>query len=131
MWSVTDGRTAARLYDLLRFPPKGRFYHRVRRWSGRVAILLTLPVAYHCVFLLGVRDPQPARLDSLAARVGPLRRRRRQGANGSVDEVRAMGAPRGWRPLVLNPSGAVADFRALVFHRRYHMSGTDGRSYLA
>jgi hypothetical protein len=67
------------------------------------------------------------------ARVGPLRRRRRQGANGSVDDVRAMGAPRGWRPLVLDPSGAVADFRALVFRRRSlcDMSGTNGRSYFA
>jgi hypothetical protein len=45
--------TAARIYELLRFPPTGRFYHRVHRWSGRAAILLTLPVAYHCVFLLG------------------------------------------------------------------------------
>lgn len=45
--------TAARIYELLRFPPKGRFYRAVHRWSGRAAILLTLPVAYHCVFLLG------------------------------------------------------------------------------
>ena len=39
--------TAARIYALLRFPPRGRFYHAVHRWSGRAAILLTLPVAYH------------------------------------------------------------------------------------
>ena len=45
--------TAARIYELLRFPPKGHFYHSVHRWSGRAAILLTLPVAYHCIFLLG------------------------------------------------------------------------------
>jgi hypothetical protein len=45
--------TAARIYEWLRFPPKGRFYHGVHRWSGRAAILLTLPVAYHCVFMLG------------------------------------------------------------------------------
>lgn len=45
--------TAARIYELLRFPPKGRLYNTVHRWSGRAAILLTLPVAYHCVFLLG------------------------------------------------------------------------------
>jgi len=25
----------------------------VHRWSGRTAILLTIPVAYHCIFLLG------------------------------------------------------------------------------
>jgi hypothetical protein len=45
--------TASRIYEVLRFPPKGRFYHVVHRWSGRTAMLLTLPVAYHCIFLLG------------------------------------------------------------------------------
>ena len=45
--------TASRIYRLLRFPPPGRFYHIVHRWSGRTAILLTIPVAYHCIFLLG------------------------------------------------------------------------------
>ena len=45
--------TASRIYEVLRFPPKGRFYHLVHRWSGRAAILLTLPVAYHCIFVLG------------------------------------------------------------------------------
>ena len=28
----------------------------MHRWSGRLAILLTLPVAYHCIFLLGYGD---------------------------------------------------------------------------
>jgi hypothetical protein len=51
--------TAARIYELFRFPPKGSFYQRVHRWSGRVAILLTLPVAYHCVFLLGFGTHSP------------------------------------------------------------------------
>ena len=45
--------TASRIYEVLRFPPKGPFYRLMHRWSGRTAILLTLPVAYHCVFLLG------------------------------------------------------------------------------
>ncbi len=51
--------TAARIYELLRFPPKGRFYHSAHRWSGRAAILLTLPAAYHCVFLLGFGTHSP------------------------------------------------------------------------
>ena len=51
--------TAARIYELLRFPPNGRFYHGVHRWSGRAAILLTLPVAYHCIFLLGFGASSP------------------------------------------------------------------------
>ena len=45
--------TASRIYEVLRFPPKGRFYHVVHRWSGRAAILLTLPAAYDCIVLLG------------------------------------------------------------------------------
>jgi hypothetical protein len=53
--------TAARIYELLRFPPKGRVYHKVHRWSGRATILVTLPVAYHCVFLLGF-DTSSARV---------------------------------------------------------------------
>jgi Family of unknown function (DUF6529) len=51
--------TAARIYELLRFPTKGRFYHSVHRWSGRAAILLTLPAAYHCIFLLGFGTDSP------------------------------------------------------------------------
>ena len=56
MWSVTDGRT---IYELLHFPPKGRFYHSVHRWSGRAAIMFTLPVVYRCVFLLGLGTHSP------------------------------------------------------------------------
>jgi hypothetical protein len=51
--------TAARIYEVLRFPPQGRFYHLVHRWSGRTAILLTLPVAYHCIFMLGFAADSP------------------------------------------------------------------------
>ena len=29
--------TAARIYELIRFPPKGRFYQSAHRWSGRAA----------------------------------------------------------------------------------------------
>jgi hypothetical protein len=45
--------TAAGIYGKLRFASEGRFYSLLHRWSGRVAILLTLPVAYHCIFRLG------------------------------------------------------------------------------
>ena len=51
--ALTQLVTASRLYGLLHFPPQGRFYDFVHRWFGRAAIVLTLPVAYHCVFLLG------------------------------------------------------------------------------
>ena len=45
--------TAARIYGKLRFPPDGRLYPLLHRWSGRAAILLTVPAAYHCIFKLG------------------------------------------------------------------------------
>jgi Family of unknown function (DUF6529) len=51
--------TAGRIYTVLRFPPTGRFYNVVHRWSGRVAIVLTLPVAYHCIFMLGFGTSSP------------------------------------------------------------------------
>jgi hypothetical protein len=121
--------TAARIYEVLRFPPKGRFYHSAHRWSGRAAILLTLPVAYHCVFMLGFGTHSPrilihsllgsALYGAVVAKVLIVRSTRF--------------APRGWRPLVLDSAGAVADFRALVFYRRSlcHMSGTERRLSLA
>jgi hypothetical protein len=47
--------TAAHIYSRLRLP-MGAGVPAVHRWSGRLAILLTLPVAYHCIFLLGYGD---------------------------------------------------------------------------
>ncbi len=47
--------TAANIYGRLHLP-KGPSYHVVHRWSGRLAIVFTLPVAYHCIFLLGYGD---------------------------------------------------------------------------
>ena len=29
------------------------YVNRVHRWSGRLAVLFTLPVAFHCIFILG------------------------------------------------------------------------------
>jgi hypothetical protein len=47
--------TGARIFGKLqRFVPIGRPYvNRVHRWSGRLAVLFTLPVAFHCIFILG------------------------------------------------------------------------------
>jgi hypothetical protein len=33
-----------------------RWVNRAHRWSGRIAFLLTLPIAYHCIFKLGFQD---------------------------------------------------------------------------
>ena len=36
---------------------KPAWVNPAHRWSGRLAFALTLPVAYHCIFKLGFRDP--------------------------------------------------------------------------
>jgi len=51
--------SAARLFELFRCGPAGRFWGRMHRTSGYLAILLTLPVAYHCIFLLGFETTSP------------------------------------------------------------------------
>lgn len=52
---VVQVATGARIFGKLRpivrvEPPR---VNRVHRWSGRLAILCTLPVAFHCIFILG------------------------------------------------------------------------------
>lgn len=51
--------SAARLFELFQWAPSGRFWGRMHRISGYLAILLTLPVAYHCIFLLGFDTTSP------------------------------------------------------------------------
>ena len=36
---------------------KPAWVNPVHRWSGRLAFVCTLPVAYHCIFKLGLRSP--------------------------------------------------------------------------
>src|SRR5215212_2583549 len=36
---------------------KPAWVNPAHRWSGRLAFAFTLPVAYHCIFKLGFRDP--------------------------------------------------------------------------
>ena len=82
--------TAARTFDVLHFPPSGRFWARVHRLSGYLAILLTLPVAYHCIFLLGFETT------SLRVALHSLLGSALYGAFlGKVIIVRARGRP-GW-----------------------------------
>jgi hypothetical protein len=49
--------TGARIFGKLeRFVPIQRpRVNRIHRWSGRLAVLLTLPVVFHCVFILGFK----------------------------------------------------------------------------
>ncbi len=50
--------TAARIYGRLSFlPERGSAIARMHRWSGRIAFLLTLPIFFHCVTILGFQTP--------------------------------------------------------------------------
>jgi hypothetical protein len=49
---ITQLLTAAWIYRKLPWA-KPAWVNPVHRWTGRIAFLLTIPVAYHCVFKLG------------------------------------------------------------------------------
>jgi hypothetical protein len=50
--------TAARIYGRLRFlPVRGRVVSTIHRWSGRSAFVVSLPVFFHCVTILGFQTP--------------------------------------------------------------------------
>jgi hypothetical protein len=51
--------TASRIYGKLPWLPGQIFGVRVgtiHRWSGRLVLLCTLPVAFHCIFILGFQS---------------------------------------------------------------------------
>jgi Family of unknown function (DUF6529) len=82
--------TAARIFELFHFAPSGRFWGRAHRVSGYLAILLTLPIAYHCIFLLGFET------DNLRVAIHSLLGSALYGAFlGKVIIVRSQGFP-GW-----------------------------------
>ena len=51
--------TASRMWGKLRrvVPLSFGTAKRIHRWSGRIALLLTLPVFFHCVTMLGWKTP--------------------------------------------------------------------------
>src|SRR5687767_4729276 len=55
VFGLVQVSTGARIFGKLeRLVPIGRpRVNRIHRWSGRLAILCTLPVAFHCIFILG------------------------------------------------------------------------------
>src|ERR1044072_8294726 len=56
-FAIVQVLSGARIFGHLeRVVPIGRpTVNRVPRWSGRLAFLCTLPVAFHCIFILGFR----------------------------------------------------------------------------
>lgn len=55
VFAIVQVSTGARIFGKLqRLVPIPRpQVNRVHRWSGRLAFICTLPVAFHCIFLLG------------------------------------------------------------------------------
>ena len=49
----TGARIFGKLQHVIRLSPS--VVSPIHRWSGRLAILCVLPVAYHCIFILGFR----------------------------------------------------------------------------
>jgi hypothetical protein len=56
--AIVQISTGARIFGkITRFVPiPPPYVNRVHRWSGRLAVLVTLPVAFHCIFILGFRS---------------------------------------------------------------------------
>ena len=54
---LTGARIFGKLQRVVRI--ERPYVNRVHRWSGRLAILCTLPVAFHCIFILGFRTDNP------------------------------------------------------------------------
>jgi hypothetical protein len=48
---LTGARIFGKFQRFVRIPPPR--VNRIHRWSGRLAVLCTLPVAFHCIFILG------------------------------------------------------------------------------
>jgi hypothetical protein len=53
--AIVQVSTGARIFGKLEhvIPLSPGVVSPVHRWSGRIAILFTLPVAFHCIFILG------------------------------------------------------------------------------
>ncbi len=57
--AIVQVLTASRMWGKLKrvVPVSFATSRRIHRWSGRIALLLTLPVFFHCVTILGFRTP--------------------------------------------------------------------------
>ena len=54
---LTGARIFGKLTGIVPVPPPR--VNRIHRWSGRLAILCTIPVAFHCIFILGFQTGSP------------------------------------------------------------------------
>ena len=84
----------------------------VHRWTGRLAFLVSLPVAYHCIFLLGFQSGDDRVSPSSSA--VPSTGVRRQGAGGAPAPLPGLGAPDGGRAALHGPDRRLVHERGLV-----------------
>jgi len=58
VFALIQVTTAARIFGKLQRVVRIErpWINRIHRWSGRLAFLCTLPVAFHCIFILGFRS---------------------------------------------------------------------------
>jgi hypothetical protein len=56
--AVVQVSTGARIFGKLErlVPIQRPRVNQIHRWSGRLAVLFTLPVAFHCIFILGFKS---------------------------------------------------------------------------
>jgi uncharacterized protein DUF6529 len=56
--AIVQVSTGARIFGKISWlvPISPPHVNAVHRWSGRLAVLVTLPVAFHCIFILGFRS---------------------------------------------------------------------------
>ncbi|MBM7800642.1 hypothetical protein JOE57_003563 [Microlunatus panaciterrae] len=57
LFALIQVLTALAMYG--RLPLRGRWVAFVHRWSGRIAVLVAVPVAVHCLYALGFQGYQP------------------------------------------------------------------------
>jgi Family of unknown function (DUF6529) len=57
--AVLQVLSALALYGRLPRVPAGPWLATVHRWSGRLALLLSLPVSIHCLYALGIHAADP------------------------------------------------------------------------
>jgi len=54
---TTAARIFGKLEPVIPWRVAGAPVNVIHRWSGRLAFLCTLPVAFHCIFILGFQTP--------------------------------------------------------------------------
>ena len=88
--AVVQMVTAAGIFGRFGDAPWAPVMHR---WSGRLAVLITLPVVAHCLYAFGFGYDSPRVLVALAGRMPVLRRVHRQDAGPAAAASACLGDP--------------------------------------